>query len=40
MTEAEPQHTDRASGDSKVLGDFWDPKLNPCVLLISVPSIL
>lgn len=31
MTEAEPQNTDRPSDGSKVLGDFWDPKLNPYV---------
>lgn len=31
MTEAEPQNTDRPSDGSKVLGDFWDSKLNPYV---------
>ncbi|KAJ3522042.1 hypothetical protein NMY22_g12060 [Coprinellus aureogranulatus] len=28
MTEAELQNPDRPAGGSKVLGDFWDPKLN------------
>ncbi|KAF5333430.1 hypothetical protein D9611_002341 [Ephemerocybe angulata] len=27
MTEAEPQNADQSSNGSKVLGDFWDPKL-------------